>query len=237
MKRQTLIPLSVDPSSFDNYYVGENRELVTELQRLVRGKRQLRVLYMSGESGCGKTHLLAACCDLAQNLGVPYIYLPVGQAPPPPDLLTEITPATLVAVDNFQHAEHQPQWQSALFAAYEKLLPGATNAQRGGMVVCATKPMPALNLGLKDLESRLASGGVFRIAELGERDKMSALRARALDKGFELNDAVLQFIITYYQRDTASLFALLDRIDAASLRTQRKITVPFVKTLLQQSLL
>jgi DnaA family protein len=81
-------------------------------------------------------------------------------------------------------------------------------------------------------ESRLASGGVYRLVKLSEKDRIEALKSRAHLKGFELNDQVLHFIITHYRRDTVSLFSLLDRIDNMSLIEQRKITVPFIKSLL-----
>lgn len=228
MSRQTLIPASLEAeSSFDSYWAGGNRELLAEFQQIVRGARPRRVLYFWGEAGGGKTHLLNACCQLASTLQKPHAYLPV--AGPQPDLpqLERIEPDALLCVDDFQTAAASDAWQAALFGLYEKLL-----NHGGAMVVGANQPIGSLNLGLKDLESRLVSGGVRRLVPLSEQDKLAALVARARQKGFELSDQVLQFITTYYRRDTASLFSLLERIDNASLAEQRKITVPFIKSLL-----
>lgn len=228
MNRQTLIPESLEAeSSFDSYWPGDNRELLAELRQIVHGDRARRVLYFWGEAGSGKTHLLNACCQLAGALQKPHAYLPVSGAGPDRYRLERIEPQSLVCVDDLQNAAAGEAWQVALFGLYEKLLSHA-----GAMVVGANQPVGALNLGLKDLESRLVSGGVSRLAALSEPDKLAALQSRARQKGFELSDSVLQFITTYYQRDTASLFALLARIDSASLAEQRKITVPFIKSLL-----
>lgn len=229
MSRQTLIPVSLEEeSSFDNYLPGDNRELLSDLHQIVHRTSARRVLYFWGEAGSGKTHLLNACCQLAIALDAPHAYLPVSGMEPNQSQLDCIPPQSLLCVDDFQNAAgDEDAWQVTLFEWYEKLL-----SNGGAVVVAANQPIGALNLGLKDLESRLVSGGVSKLVRMSEADKLAALKFRALQKGFELSAPVLQFIITYYQRDTASLFSLLERIDNASLEAQRKITVPFIKSLL-----
>ena len=231
MNRQTLIPVNVEAeSSFDSYWPGDNRELVAELRQIVGGGTR-RILYFWGQAGSGKTHLLNACCRLASTLQKPHAYLPVNGPAPTRAQLERIQPQSLLCVDDFQQVVDggaaKDSWQVALFGLYEKLL-----GNDGAMVVGANQPIGALNLELKDLESRLVSGGVSRLAGLNEADKLAALQSRARQKGFELSAPVLQFITTYYQRDTASLFGLLERIDNASLAEQRKITMPFIRSLL-----
>lgn len=228
MNQQTLIPVSIDnENSFDSFRVGDNAELLAELQCIVHRMRACRVLYFCGESGSGKTHLLNACCQVARTLGKPHVYLPLNELPPDTAQLARILPQCLVCIDDFQTIAASVPWQTELFGLYEKLL-----GDTGAMVVAGNQPIRALNLGLKDLESRLVSGGVYKLAALNESDKLAALQDRARQKGIELNAQLLQFIITYYRRDTVSLFALLERIDHASLAEQRKITVPFIKSLL-----
>ncbi|MGI9311109.1 MAG: HdaA/DnaA family protein, partial [bacterium] len=207
-----------------------NAELLAQLQRIARGQRSRRALFLHGEAGSGKTHLLNACCRLARDLSKPYAYLPMDGVEPDLaqlDRLASLDVDALVCVDDLQAAAASAAWQSALLGAYEHLQGGA-----GAIVAAADAPLRALHLCLKDLESRLQSGGVHRLARLSEADQRAALQSRARHKGFDLNDQALRFILTYYRRDTASLFALLERIDNASLTQQRKITVPFLRTLL-----
>lgn len=242
MNRQTLLPTVTDAEhGFGCFYAGDNAELVAELRRMVGdvgdvdgdhggpgpdgdGDGDRRVLYLWGEAGSGKTHLLNACCQSALKAGASHAYLPArGQVPAD---IARIASQALVCVDDAQGARGG-DWEAALFALYEGL-----QARAGAFIVAADRPPAALNLGLKDLESRLVSGGVFRLARLDDAGNMVALQARARLRGFELPEAALRFILAHYRRDTASLFALLDRIDAASLAERRRITVPFIKSLL-----
>ncbi|MGR3914996.1 MAG: DnaA/Hda family protein [Gammaproteobacteria bacterium] len=222
MSRQTLIPAgSEGESSFASFHAGDNAVLLEELRRIARGAR--RMLYFWGGAGSGKTHLLNACCRHARALRRPHAYWPAAGAPPS---AAQTDPRALVCIDDFQAAAASDAWHAALLGVYEKL------QLRGGLVVAADRPVEALQLRLKDLESRLQSGGVIRIKHLSEREAQSALQSRARRKGFELSDQALRFILTWHSRDTASLFSLLERIDSASLARQRKITVPFIKSLL-----
>lgn len=248
MSRQTLLPTATDAESgFGCFHPGENAELVAELRRIVDGVggalgdrdkpgnsgdsgapgRDRRVLYLWGEAGSGKTHLLNACCQSALNAGASHAYLPARGPAPDAAHLARIAAQQLVCVDDCQAAAADADWPGALFDLYERL-----QARGGALIAAADRPPAALNLGLKDLESRLVSGGVFRLAPLGDAGNMVALQARARLRGFELPDAALRFILAHHRRDTASLFALLDRIDAASLAERRRITVPFIKSLL-----
>jgi DnaA family protein len=85
---------------------------------------------------------------------------------------------------------------------------------------------------LPDLASRLASGAAFRLRELDDAGKIAALQQRALRRGFEMPDAVAGYLLGRYARDTHSLFALLERLDHASLEAKRRLTIPFVRELL-----
>jgi DnaA family protein len=67
---------------------------------------------------------------------------------------------------------------------------------------------------------------------LDERAPRELLRERAAGRGIELDDAVVDWLFTREKRDIASLLGVLDRIDAASLAAQRRVTVPFLRKLL-----
>jgi DnaA family protein len=56
---------------------------------------------------------------------------------------------------------------------------------------------------------------------------------RAERRGMILNEDVGKFILTHCPRHMSTLFAALDALDKMSLAAQRKLTIPFVKEVLQ----
>ncbi len=52
-------------------------------------------------------------------------------------------------------------------------------------------------------------------------------------RGVFLGDEVMDYILTRFSRDLASLVQLLDRLDGYSLQTQRPITIPLIKSMLE----
>ena len=72
---------------------------------------------------------------------------------------------------------------------------------------------------------------MYQLHPLAEEEKLGALRLRARNRGFDLPEDVARYVLRRYPRDTRSLFALLERIDEASLARKRRITIPFIREL------
>ena len=49
------------PPTLHNFVVGRNAETLASLQAVINGIAQSRFIYLWGEKGCGKSHLLSAC--------------------------------------------------------------------------------------------------------------------------------------------------------------------------------
>ncbi len=227
MARQTVIPVAVDDGAgLDSFYGAQNQLLLGELRRLLCGKRARPVLYLWGESGCGKTHLLDACCIAARDTGRKNFYIALKQGHAQLGGLV-VHRDTLICIDDLHQARGCARTQKQIFSLYENVM----NAG-GGIIVSGNAPLVAIGLALKDLESRLASGGIFNLGMLNDDEKRIALKLRAKQRGFSLEDNVVEFIMSHCRRDTRSLFGLLDKLDGASLQAQRKITIPFVSSLL-----
>ncbi|WP_424946690.1 DnaA regulatory inactivator Hda [Candidatus Spongiihabitans sp.] len=237
MNRQTVIPIGIeDDASLECFYSKRNQPLIEQLKNLLAGARAKRVLYLWGESGSGKTHLLNACCRAAGKSGRQNLYVSLkqhgGQHGGRLEQLSDVHKDTLVCIDDLQQIVGCAPGQNQIFSLYEKIMNGAGMNGAGAIVVSGTSPLGSIGITLKDLESRLSSGGVFNIYALDDDEKRTALKLTATKRGFALDDGVVQFIMSHYQRDTKSLFALLDKLDRGSLQAHRKITIPFVKTLM-----
>jgi DnaA family protein len=221
-----------DASSFGNYIAARNREAVERLQHAVHSLSSApnfpsSWLYLWGEPGTGKTHLLEAACRAAQEQGHAPLYVPLAEkADFTAALLEDVEQVPLVCVDDVDAIAGDAIWEAALFALYEHL------RAHGGMLVMAARTSPAaIGLKLADLSTRLAAGLVYQLQPLSDVEKIAALRLRAQRRGLEMTEEVANYLLTRFPRDMHSLFALLDRLDAATLAAQRRLTIPFLRGL------
>ena len=61
------------------------------------------------------------------------------------------------------------------------------------------------------------------------------LRAQADARGIFLSDEVISFVLSRFSRDLSSLMQLLDQLDGYALQTQRAVTVPLLKAMLEST--
>lgn len=197
------------------------------LEQTASGK-QKQSLYLWGESGCGKSHLLQACCKRAAENNISVAYLPMQVfRDKPASILEGLDQQQLVCVDDLHVIAGDRSWEEALFHLYNAL-----NDREAVMLMTATVSPTGIKIGLADLKSRLGWGLVYQLQSLSEEEKYLLLKRKADLRGFELPDEVIEYLKVHCRRDLHSLLSILDRIDQASITEQRKITVPFVKTLI-----
>ncbi len=85
----------------------------------------------------------------------------------------------------------------------------------------------------EDLRTRLGWGLIYQLHGLSDQEKIAALTHAAQVRGLHLSSGVLPYLITHFRRDMRSLSAMLDELDRYSLETQRPITLPLLRSLLQ----
>lgn len=234
MSEQLALDLRLrESASFENYLAGANGEPLTclraSVEALARGDASSeRLIYLWGEEGCGKTHLLQAACRLLPGQGVGRsVYVPLALAQElSPTILEGLETAALVCVDDVHCIRGLASWERALFALCEVLRAGS-----GVLVVAAVANPASLGLTLPDLATRFGWGLVYQLRALTDEQKIAAIQLRARNRGLEISERVAGYVLRRYPRDTHSLFDLLDRIDQASLTYQRRITVPFLRGL------
>ncbi len=227
MNRQTVIPMNEgEILSLDNFVGDANRVLIAGLKELVSGDRQSRVIYVWGNPGSGKTHLLHACCVENRSLGHASIYCSLAGMHSAETITGISDPNSLVCIDDLDSIDLNGDMQEVLYHAYQFL-----HAGQGRLLVSGNCRLAEIGITLEDLESRLYSGGTFRIYPLSDEEKKDALRSRAIQRGFALDEPVLSYILINYSRQVRDLFDLLDRLGSESLRHRRKITIPFIREL------
>lgn len=226
--RQLPLPVQLRASSvFANFYSGNNTAAVEQLQNLAPGARQA-ALWIYGPDSVGKTHLLQAVCAESGLRGYSAAYLPLGDGTLTPDFLAGCDRLNFVCLDDFERAAGHGDWERAVFRLYTEL------EDSGGRLLISARVLPSmLPIALKDLASRLAASAQLKILALDDTEQCAALTLRAARLGLELPHDVAQFMVRRLPRDMSSLCDALDSLDRASLATQRKLTLPFVRTVLE----
>lgn len=208
-----------DDATFGNYFAGQNEQVVHSLQR-----QDEPYVFLFGESGTGKSHLLQAACHQAGNKGLPVVYLPLAEEGLKPAMLDGLENMSLIALDDIQSVIGDEDWERALFNLYNSV-----REKEGSMLVSSTEPLASLNIQLADLRSRLSWGPIFKLCTLTDKEKQYALQQRAKNRGLELADDVVAYLLKRSPRDMGSLFALFEKLDKASMVEKRKLTIPFIK--------
>ena len=214
---------------FETYHEGANSAAVAGLTQLVRDTGHAP-LWLFGPRGVGKTHLLQASCALAGQLNLTSAYLPLAATTLlVPGVLAGFERLDLVALDDVDAIAGGPAWEQALFTLYNEL-----SEQGGRLLSAATLPPAAVPFRLPDLASRLSACVAHRLQPLAERDQGIALQRRAAHRGLELPDETLSYLTRRAPRDFAALCRLLDELDTEALAAQRRLTVPFVRKVLER---
>ena len=205
-----------------SFMAGPNEAAWKHLQLWVGSPTRSPVpTYLWGPSGSGKTHLLKAVAEALREQGASCGWLDPSMAEPP-----EFDERWAVVLMDDTHLYSAVQQHTAF-----NWFVHAQTLQRG---VLAAGALPPADLKLReDLRTRLGWGHVFQLHVLSEPERRSVLRQAADARGIFLSDEVMDFILTRFSRDLGSLMQLLDHLDQYALQTQRAITSPLVKSMLE----
>ncbi|MDR3492350.1 MAG: DnaA regulatory inactivator Hda [Gammaproteobacteria bacterium] len=217
-----------DEATFANYYPGKNGPLIQELKKVAEGNGE-RVIYFCGSGGQGCTHLLQAVCHEANRNKLTSVYIPLGSLIDySPAIFEGLESLMLVCVDDLHLIANRPAWEEAFFHAYNRI------HDAGGRLIVTANVMPkSLGVAMPDVVSRLSWGIVYQLQALTDKEKLAVLMMRAERRGMTLSEEVGKFILNHCPRHMSTLFAALEALDKASLAAQRKLTIPFVKSILE----
>ena len=220
-----------DGFRFESFYVtpqSKNAETLGILNHsIASSESQQNVLW--GETHSGKTHLLQACCAKEADSQHSVSYIPLNDLSSlGVDVLSGLSFSRFIALDDIDTVIGDKNWEIALFNLINSC---RESGQR--LLLSSTQNPRLLDCALPDLASRLIWGGSYQLHPLSDEDKPKALQARAAQRGFKLNDRVVEYLYRRYPRDIESLMELLNKLDNESLKQKSVITVPFVREVLK----
>lgn len=188
-------------------------------------------VYLVGPAGSGKTHLALAVCAAAEQAGRGSAYLPLQAAAGRlRDAVEALEGRDVVALDGLDAIAGDRDDEVALFDFHNR-------ARTAGVTLLytSTAAPDALGLVLPDLRSRLSQCGRIVLDALDDEGRGAVLRERAVRRGLALDEAAIDWLLTRTGRDLGGLVVLLDRLDRESLAAKRRITVPFLRKVLDAS--
>ena len=187
------------------------------------------VTWLCGPTSVGKTHLLQAIVARAGKRG-PAGYFPLIElAPLGVGVLEGLTSLDCICLDDLDLVVGQLDWETALFGLLREI-----QERDGSLIVSAKAPPALLPWSLRDLVSRFTAAAIFQLHELDEDDQQKALQLHAHVRGFELPDDTARWLQRRFPRDMRTLYDLLDTLDEAALVAQRRLTVPFIRSVLKE---
>lgn len=211
--QQLLLDVFTPPRpTLTNFLVGQNGQLVHELQQLATLESLSPFMYVYGPAGCGKSHLLrGVAAELGVNVvagGNRFVFKSSEQA---------------LVIDNIEQLT--PYSQVQLFNAFNSSL--AEN--KPGKIILASEFPPAELKLRDDLRTRIEAGLCLRVHPLSDQEKHEALQSMAKSRGLQLSEEVIEYALRYFQRDMGSLMAVMDGLDRFSLEQQKPVSVNLLR--------
>ena len=206
----------------------ENAELVAAVKRIAAGEVTERVLIV-GDVGTGKSHLLHAANEWASTEGHAVAFIPMRHwRSLRVDAVRGLGRRGLLCIDDIDTVAGDRGWEEALLALFEEA------ASSRGRLLLSARTVPSRSpFALADLRSRLSAATTVPVADLDDQARARALGRHARERGIEISGDVVSYVLKRHRRDMPSLVALLDRLDRHSMARQRRITVPFVRGLIE----
>jgi DnaA family protein len=214
---QLILELAPAPApTFESFVPGRNRAAVEALAALAAGRAAEPVVYLWGEAGSGKSHLLAAAHAASRFAGrmallVEYVA----------DLDSRVDETRLVAVDDVDALPDSAQ--AKVFELFN-----AVRAAGGAFVAAGTSAPARLPLR-EDLRTRLLSGLAFQLHALSDDEKAAALAAHAVERGIRLPEEIVAYLLRRLPRDLGTQFAVLEAVDRYALALKRPVTMALVR--------
>jgi DnaA family protein len=212
-----------------NFFAGPNEAVLKHLtlwlgESSPATSRSPVPTYLWGAGGSGKTHLLRALRESLVEQGAQVGWLDASIQEPP--VFSEAWSAVLMDDVHLYTAVQQQ-------AAFNWFVNAMSPNDGPALPVVAAGNSPPADLKLRDdLRSRLGWGHIFNLHVLTEAERRAVLRQEADARGVFLRDEVMDFMLTRFSRDLGSLMQLLDHLDRYGLQTQRNLTIPLIKSML-----
>lgn len=210
---------SEDYPGFDAFLGRANTELIHMLQL-----PHEQFIYVWGEKGVGKSHLLRAWVSQAAKAGYQAYYIDAASTP----LTEQVFDADYLAVDQIEKLNAAEQ--DCLFTLFNRY---RNNGE--GHLLCSADVPPAYLTMREDLRTRMAYCLVYEVLPLSDQEKIEALASIAHSRNLNIDTEIFHYLLNYWERDMDSLMAILNTLIEYSITIKKPMTLPLVRSLLKQT--
>lgn len=203
---------------FDKLLGNANAELIYILQQ-----EHDQFLYIWGEQGSGKSHILQAWVGQALQNWQTAVYIDAGTTP----LTDSAVQADFVAIDQIEKLNDAEQ--ATLFYIFNHF----RNSKHGHLLLSADTPPSKLQLR-EDLRTRMAYCLAYEVKSLSSEEKIAALTNMAKTRQLNIDPGIYQYLLDHWRQDLNSLITMFNDLANYSISQGKPITLPLLRRLLKQ---
>ena len=215
---QLGLPISLDSKMLLDNFLG-NKNLLEFITQLYVGKTSAEI-YVYGEPGLGKTHLLQGVVLKVLSNKQSAMYIDCNNSLPG-HVLESIEQLNWISIDNIDLINDNEQ--DLFFDLYNRA------KQAKVSMLISGSGLPSDLSVMKDLKTRLGLTTIFQLQSLDDELTMLVLNNQMIDRNLSIDSKVYEYLFKYYSRDVKVLLTAMDDLDKASLQAKQSITIPFVK--------
>lgn len=231
-----------DKYRFDSFVIGQSNRLAHAAAVAVAEApaRAYNPLFIYGDSGLGKTHLLHAIGHYARELYPDIRVRYVSSEDFTNDFINSIANnqgtafhsryrnVDLLLIDDIQFLEGKAETQEAFFHTFNTL------HDHNKQVVITSDVQPKQLRGFEDrMRSRFEWGLLTDIQVPDLETRIAILRKKALREHLEIDDNILEFIASKFTSNIRELEGTLIRVTAFASLNREAIDMPLVQTVLK----
>jgi chromosomal replication initiator protein len=200
-----------------------NEAAVAFARKLLSADGGENLLYLHGDAGSGKTHLLTAIgTELIIGGDETLPLIPVGQLCPAScaDTFDRVRRLPALLLDDLHLLADNQSLRVALWQLFNDFY-------ESGRKIVATAILPPKELTALDehLQSRFMWGLVAKLDIADDNSRRMIMQKLAEDRQIILPEEVTGLLLLHLPRDIGSLTAALDRLRQFSMTTQKKISL------------
>ena len=228
--------------TFDNFIVGPSNNLAFAAAKAVAQKQHEKYnpLFIYGDSGLGKTHLLSAIqFEMMKNFpGINIIYIPAEtftneflhsiSSNTVEDFDEKYRSADALLIDDIQFIAGKDQTEEKFFHIFNELY-----NQNKVIVLTSDRPAKEIKSISDRLKTRFSSGLIADVKPPEYETRLAIIQRKAELLNFNISDDVIDYIATKLKSNIRQIEGVVTKLNALYLVSQMKPTIAVAQNVIK----